>query len=89
MKKLFSRNNILWCIRILCIICLVFGGIIVVLVSTGVSLPAKTRAAFLLLTSLLFFVAAMDKDLFKLEKVFYVAVGLVLLWAVFGFDSEP
>ena len=84
MKKLFNHNNVLWSIRILCALCLIFGGVLVVLVSLGISLPKKTGTVFLMLTSLLFFVAAMDKNLFMVEKMFYVAVGLSLLCVLFG-----
>ena len=87
MKKLSNHENILWCIRILCAICLLFGGVLVVLVSLGTSLPEQTGTAFLVLISLLFFVAAMDNGLFMLEKIFYVAVGLSILLVVFGFDT--
>ena len=87
MKNLFSQNTILWCIRILCIICLIFGGVLVVLVSLGTTLPEKTGTVFLILTSLLLFVSAMDKDLFMLEKIFYVAVGLSLLCVLYGVGS--
>jgi len=87
MKKLFSHNNILWCIRILCIICLIFGLVIVVLVSTGTPLPTKTGTVFLLVTSLLFFIVAMDNNLFMVEKIFSVVIGLFLLWIVFGFGK--
>jgi len=86
MRKFFSHKNVSWCIRILCIICLLFGGSALVLICAGFSLPAKTGSAFLLLTSLLFFIVALDKNLFALEKVFSVLVGLFLLWIVFWFD---
>ena len=89
MKKLFSQNTVLWCIRILCAICLIFGGVLVVLVSLGTTLPEKTGTVFLMLISLLFFVAAMDKNLFMLEKIFYVTVGLSLLCVLFGVGSAP
>ena len=87
MKKLFSHENVLWCIRILCAICLVFGGVLVVLVSLGTSLPKKTGTVFLILISLLFFVAAMDNNLFKVEKIFYVAIGMSILLILFCVDS--
>jgi len=87
MKKLFSHETVLWGIRILCAICLIFGGVLVVCVSLGASLPEQTGTVFLILISLLFFVAAMDKGLFMIEKIFYVAVGLAILLIVFSFDT--